>query len=69
VKRHKINQEDWRNRAKYPQYLEAVNDMLRQTSTPNAPWTIVEGNSKHFARVKVLNTVIQALEPVAENGD
>ncbi len=61
-KRYKITEEDWRNRAKLPQYLEAVSDMVRFTSTPYAPWTLVEANDKHFARVKVLETAVRALE-------
>jgi polyphosphate kinase 2 (PPK2 family) len=61
-KRVKITDEDWRNRAKWPRYLEAVSDMLRQTSTPYAPWTIVEAESKRYARVKVLSTTVAALE-------
>ena len=36
--------------------------MLVRTSTTYAPWTIVEGNSKYFARVKVLETVVEAME-------
>ena len=44
------------------QYEAAVNEMLVRTSTTYAPWTIVEGNSKYYARVKVLRTVVEALE-------
>jgi AMP-polyphosphate phosphotransferase len=62
LKLHKITDEDWRNRARWPQYLEAVSDMLRQTSTSYAPWTIVEANDKLWARVKVIKTVVQAVE-------
>ena len=58
----KITDEDWRNREKWPQYEEAVNDMLQKTSTPEAPWIIVEANDKHFARIKVLDCVIAAME-------
>ena len=36
--------------------------MLVRTSTTYAPWTIVEGNSKYYARVKVVKTVVKALE-------
>ena len=44
------------------QYEQAVNEMLVRTSTTYAPWTIIEGNSKYFARVKVLETVVEAME-------
>jgi polyphosphate kinase 2 (PPK2 family) len=61
-KRWKITQEDWRNRDKWGDYQRAVDDMLLKTSTPDAPWTIVEANDKPFARVKVLETVACKLE-------
>ena len=58
----KLTDEDWRNRDKYPQYREAVEDMFRLTSTVEAPWTILESNDKLYARIKALKTVIKALE-------
>ena len=61
-KQWKITDEDWRNREKWGLYLDAVNDMLLRTSTKHAPWTVVEGNSKPFARVKVLETVRDELK-------
>jgi len=59
---YKLTEEDWRNRAKWNEYTQAVEDMLQNTSTPFAPWTVVEANHKWFARVKVLKTVVSALE-------
>ncbi len=61
-KQWKITEEDWRNREKWTQYEEAVNEMLIRTSTEYAPWIVVEGNDKYYARLKVLKTVIEALE-------
>ena len=61
-KQWKITDEDWRNREKWDQYEEAVNEMLIRTSTSYAPWIIVEGNCKYYARIKVLETVVDALE-------
>jgi polyphosphate kinase 2 (PPK2 family) len=58
----KLTDEDWRNREKWPLYEEAVNDMLLRTSTPTAPWTIVESQDKRFGRIKVLQTVVGRLE-------
>lgn len=60
-KRYKITEEDWRNREKWPQYKEAVNEMIVRTSTRHAAWTLVEGNDKPYARIKVLRTVCDAL--------
>ena len=62
VKRYKITPEDWRNREKWDDYEQALNDMIDRTSTHHAPWTLVEANDKHFARVKVMRTLVEALE-------
>lgn len=62
AKQWKITDEDWRNREKWDQYEQAVDEMLVRTSTTYAPWIVVEGNSKYYARVKVLRTVVEALE-------
>ena len=43
-------------------YEPAVDEMLRRTSTPHAPWTILEANCKYYARIKALRTVAEALE-------
>lgn len=61
VKSYKIGDEDWRNRAKWPQYLRAVSEMLQRTSTAHAPWTIVPANDKLHARVTVVKTVARVL--------
>ena len=61
-KQWKITDEDWRNREKWEQYEDAVNEMLMRTSTDCAPWVVVEGNDKYYARVKVLRTVVDAIE-------
>ena len=61
-KQWKITSEDWRNREKWDEYLQAINEMLIRTSTNYAPWTIVEGNSKYYARVKIIETIVKVLE-------
>lgn len=62
AKQWKITDEDWRNREKWDDYEIAVNEMLVRTSTTYAPWVVVEGNCKYYARIKVLETVVKALE-------
>lgn len=59
---YKLTEEDWRNRAKWEEYTEAVEDMLLQTSTPYAPWTVVEANDKYFARARIVRTLVDALD-------
>jgi len=61
-KKWKLTDEDWRNREKWKRYEAAVDDMLVKTSTLKAPWTIVEGNDKRYARVKVLKTLVDLMK-------
>ncbi|MFL5802374.1 MAG: hypothetical protein ACJ8CR_11635 [Roseiflexaceae bacterium] len=58
----KLTDEDWRNREKWPRYEQAADEMLLRTSTPAAPWTIVESEDKRFGRIKALQTVVRRLE-------
>ena len=58
----KITEEDWRNRDKYPQYKQAVNDMFRLTSTTFAPWIVLESDDKKYARIQALKAINEALE-------
>jgi polyphosphate kinase 2 (PPK2 family) len=62
LKSWKLTEEDWRNRDKRPQYSEAIEDMLARCDTPEAPWQLIEADSKRFARVKVIQTVIERIE-------
>ena len=62
LKSWKLTDDDWRNRDKYDAYLEAVEDMLARTDEPHAPWHIIEGDSKKWARVAVIETVIARIE-------
>jgi polyphosphate kinase 2 (PPK2 family) len=61
-KRFKIGPEDWRNRDKWDAYQSAANEMIDRTSTEVAPWTLIEANDKYFARIKVLKTIVTAIE-------
>ena len=62
LKQWKLTDEDWRNRKKRRAYVRALEDMFEETDTEFAPWTLVEGDSKRYARVKVVETVIAAAE-------
>jgi polyphosphate:AMP phosphotransferase len=61
-KKHKITEEDWRNREKWNAYEEAVNEMVARTSTRFAPWTLIPANDKKLARLEVIRTLGDTLE-------
>lgn len=60
-KKHKITEEDWRNREKWADYAHAVHDMVQHTSTTEAPWTLVPANDKRLSRVTVARTLCERL--------
>lgn len=61
-KKHKITDEDWRNRERWDEYKAAIDDMVAHTSTQYAPWTLVPGNDKKYARINILETLTSALK-------
>ena len=60
-KRWKLTGEDLRNRARWTDYVEAVDEMVARTSTPQAPWHLVPADAKWYARVECLRIVVHAL--------
>ena len=62
LKTWKLTEEDWRNREKRNQYHEAVDDMLRLTHGPLAPWDVISSENKRHGRVQVIETVIAHME-------
>jgi polyphosphate kinase 2 (PPK2 family) len=62
LKRWKLTGEDWRNLSHRPAYEEAVEDMLSSTDHAAAPWHVIAAESKHYARVAVLELVISSIE-------
>ena len=62
LKQWKIGEDDWRNRRKRRSYLKAVEEMLERTDHDYARWHLVEADSKRYARVKVIETVIESIE-------
>ncbi len=57
LKQWKITEDDWRNREKWQQYDEAVDEMLARTNTKIAPWTVIGSDDKWAARVQTIEEV------------
>lgn len=62
LKRWKLTDQDWRNRDKRGAYEAAVEEMVERTDHPAAPWTLIEGESKRWARVRVVEHTCEAIE-------
>src|SRR6478672_2593947 len=69
LKTWKLTDEDWRNRDKRPAYEAALEEMFERTGTEHAPWRIVPGESKRYARVHVMQEVIAAIEEGCARSD
>jgi polyphosphate:AMP phosphotransferase len=66
-KQHKLTDEDWRNRDRWPLYEVAVNQAIQRTHTPMAPWHSIAANDKYYARVTILQTFSDAVEQALES--
>ncbi len=62
LRRWKLTDEDWRNRDKVAQYTAAVEDMFAKTDHKLAPWHVVSGEQKKWARVTILETLVARIE-------
>ena len=62
LKRWKLTDEDWRNRERWDEYAAAIEDMLDRTDTSWAPWHVIPGDNKKFARIAVMDAVIAEIE-------
>jgi polyphosphate kinase 2 (PPK2 family) len=58
----RVTDADWARYKKYGEYLAATEEMLALTDTEYGPWTIVEATSKWYARRKLFDTIIAAME-------
>jgi AMP-polyphosphate phosphotransferase len=65
----KLTDEDWRNRDKFDLYCKAADEMFAKTDTEDAPWCLIPGNDKLYARINVLKEAIAHIEKeVARRG-
>jgi polyphosphate kinase 2 (PPK2 family) len=62
LRQWKLTEEDWRNREKRPAYEAAVAEMLERTDPTWAPWHVIPGDNKHYARFAVVEKVCEAVE-------
>ena len=62
LKRWKLTEEDWRNRERWDEYAAAVEEMVERTSTAWAPWHVIAGENKRYARIAVLDAAIEEIE-------
>lgn len=65
-KRWKTGADDYRNRAKRPEYLAAMAEMFERTDMAVAPWTVIDGNNKKAARIAALTVVADRLEAAVD---
>jgi len=57
-----VQPSDWKRHREYNKYLIAVEEMLEQTESEWAPWSIVEATDRYWTRIAVFEAIIRALE-------
>jgi polyphosphate kinase 2 (PPK2 family) len=57
----KLNESDWHYQSRWQQYEQAVEDMLRRTSTEKVPWMLIEGDNPQQAHVQNLHALVTLL--------
>ena len=62
LKKWKLTEEDWRNRARNRDYDKAAEEMFRRTDQPSAPWNVIPAEQKRFARIAVLERLNNRIE-------
>jgi PPK2 family polyphosphate:nucleotide phosphotransferase len=62
AKNWKFKLSDLEARSRWREYMKAYEELIQQTATPEAPWVVVPGNKKWFARILIAATVIHALD-------
>jgi polyphosphate kinase 2 (PPK2 family) len=62
LRRWKLTDEDWRNRDRRPDYEAAIDDMIDKTDKKYAPWKVIPGDDKAYARVAVVEHVSHTIE-------
>ena len=61
-KRYKLTEDDWRNRERWDDYLEAADEMFQRTHSEAAPWVLISAEQKRHARIAVLRAVLERLQ-------
>lgn len=61
-KNWKFSSSDARERAHWPEYMEAYEDMIKKTSTNQSPWYVIPADNKAYARIAVASAIISALD-------
>jgi PPK2 family polyphosphate:nucleotide phosphotransferase len=61
-KNWKFKLSDLEARSRWRDYMKAYEELIQHTATPEAPWVVVPGNKKWFARLLIAATVIHALD-------
>jgi AMP-polyphosphate phosphotransferase len=61
LKSWKLTKDDWHNREKFEHYVEYANKMFAATDAPYAPWYLIPGDDKNYARIRVLRIVTDTI--------
>ncbi|WP_456469734.1 polyphosphate kinase 2 [Caminibacter sp.] len=69
LKKWKLSPLDWKSYEHYEDYQKAKEDMFAATSTPYAPWVIVDANDKKRARLNIIRDILSQFDYDGKEGD
>jgi polyphosphate:AMP phosphotransferase len=64
----RVTKQDWRNHRQYGRYRRAAERVLRDTSTAEAPWTVIEATDPHYRNLTVGRSLLDAMASRLERG-
>jgi polyphosphate kinase 2 len=62
LKKWKLSTLDWKSYEHYEDYQKAKEDIFAASSTPYAPWVIVDANDKKRARINIIRDLISQFD-------
>jgi polyphosphate:AMP phosphotransferase len=64
----RVTKQDWKNHERYDRFREVSERSLRETSTAEAPWTVVEATDAHYRNVTVGRTLLDGMTARLDRG-
>jgi polyphosphate:AMP phosphotransferase len=64
----RVTKQDWKNHARYDKFRQVSEKALRETSTSEAPWTVVEATDSHYRNLSVGQALLDAFTERLDRG-
>ena len=69
LRQWKLSEIDVQAQEKWDDFTNTKYDMIKQTHSHNAPWTVIRSNNKHKARLESLKAILNAVQYTGRDED